>query len=142
MNDALSKKLFDDFPRLFRHRSESSMQRGFECGDGWFELIYKLSQDIEEAAREGGLKPDAPEWPMCRQVKEKMGALRFVVFSIDGFPEINERISELRLAALNRSLQVCEQCGQPGVLITEGYIATLCPEHARKALIDRETQLK
>ncbi|MDP4028040.1 MAG: hypothetical protein Q8P42_03625 [Gallionella sp.] len=83
MNEALSKKLFDDFPRLYRNRHESSMQRGFECGDGWFELIYKLSQDIESVARESGLKPDSTAWPRCRQVKEKLGTLRFYVFNCD-----------------------------------------------------------
>lgn len=108
MNDALSKKLFDDFPRLFRHRSESSMQRGIECGDGWFDLIYKLSEDIEAAARESGLSSDDPAWPLCRQVKEKFGSLRFVVFAVEGHPELSERISDLRADALNKSLQICE----------------------------------
>lgn len=104
MNDTLSKKLLDDFPWLFRDRNATSMQRGFECGDGWFDLIYKLSQDIEAVAREGGLSPNSPEWPKCRQVKEKMGSLRFVVFAVDGFAQVNERVSELRVDALNRSL--------------------------------------
>ena len=58
MNEALTKKLLDDFPRLFRNRHETSMQRGFECGNGWFDLIYQLSRDIESAARENGLSPD------------------------------------------------------------------------------------
>lgn len=135
MNEVLSKKLLDDFPLLFRHREESSMQRGFECEDGWFDLIYKLSQDIEAAAREGGLKPNSPDWPLCRQVKEKTGSLRFVVFAVDGSQEVNERIRELRLAALNSSLNICEQCGLPGVLITDGCVATLCSEHARIKLL-------
>ena len=130
MNEVLSNKLLDDFPLLFRNRHETSIQRGFECGDGWFELIYKLSQDIETVARESGLSPDSPEWPLCRQVKEKMGSLRFVVFAINRLTEVNERISELRVTALNRSLQICEQCGKPGELVTEGCIATLCREHA------------
>lgn len=116
MNEELSKKLLDDFPKLFRNRHKTSMQRGFECGDGWFDLIYKISQDIETVARESGLSPDSPEWPLCRQVKEKMGSLRFVVFGIKGFSGVNERISELRLATLNRSLQICEKCGQLGKL--------------------------
>lgn len=137
MNEALTKKLLDDFPWLYRNRNESSMQHGFVCGDGWFDLIYKLSQDIEAVARESGLSPDSPEWPLCRQVKEKLGSLRFVVFAVDERFGIYERISELRLAALNRSFQICEYCGQPGELITDGYIATLCPEHALQALTER-----
>jgi len=106
------------------------LQRGFECGDGWFELINKLAQDIEAVARENGLNPESPEWPLCRQVKEKMGSLRFVMFAVDGFPEMNERISELRLAALNQSLKICEQCGRPG-MFDQVRMATLCSKHAR-----------
>ena len=112
MNSELTQKLLDDFPKLSRNQHETSMQDGFACGDGWFDLIYRLSRDIEAVARESGLNPDSPDWPLCRQVKEKMGSLRFVVFAIDGRAELNERISELRLAALNRSLQICEKCGQ------------------------------
>lgn len=137
MNEELSKKLLDDFPKLFRNRHKTSMQHGFECGDGWFDLIYKLSQDIEAVARESGLSPDSPEWPLCRQVKEKFGSLRFVVFAVDGRAEFNERISKLKLAALNRSFQICEYCGKPGELVSDGGIATLCPEHVRQALTER-----
>ncbi len=118
MNALLSKKLLDDFPQLFRNPNESSMQRGFECGDGWLDLIYKAISSIEVAAREGGMNPDSPDWPLCRQVKEKFGSLRFVFFAVEGQPELSERISEFRLAALNRSLQICEQCGQRGALTT------------------------
>ena len=115
MNEVLSKKLFDDFPHLFRNRHESSMHRGFECGDGWFDLIYELSQDIETVAQEGGLSPDSPEWPVCRQVKQKLGSLRFTVFAVEGHEEVYECISELRLAALYRSFRICELCGRPGL---------------------------
>ncbi len=135
MNAALSKKLLDVFPMLFRNRHESSMQRGFVCGDGWFELIYTLCQDIEAVACQNGLTPDSPEWPKCRQVKEKFGSLRFVVFAVDGLTGLNERISELRLAALNQSLQICEQCGRPGKLVRV-RMATLCLEHARQISTD------
>jgi hypothetical protein len=129
MNETLSKKLLDDFPRLFRNRHESSMDRGFECGDGWFDLVYKLAQDIETVARENGLNPDSPDWPLCRQVKQKLGSLRFVVFAVAGFEEVNERISELRVDALNRSFQICEYCGKTGNFFKD-HMTTLCPEHA------------
>ena len=68
-----------------------------------------------------------------RQVKEKFGSLHFVVFAVEGLSEINERISELVLAASNRSLQICEYCGKSGEFVTDGCIATLCPDHARQA---------
>ena len=128
MNEALSTKLLDDFPRLFRHRDASSLQRGFECGDGWFDLIYKLAQDIEAVAYEGGLNPDGDEWPQCRQVKEKMGSLRFVVFAVAEYRAVYKCIGDLILAALNQSLQICERCGKPVELVTKDCIATGCPE--------------
>ena len=108
------------------------MQRGFECGDGWFDLVYQLSRDIEVAARESGNKPDDPSWPMCRQVKEKFGSLRFVVFAVEGRPELSERISELKLHALNRSLHVCPECGQDVAEVCEGCAAILCQAHELK----------
>lgn len=108
MNRELTKRLFDDFPRLFRNRHDTSMQNGFECGDGWYDLIYKLAQDIEAVAGESGLSPDSIDWPLCRQVKEKLGLLRFVVFAVNGQPEMNERISKLRTAALDQSFSIVE----------------------------------
>ena len=112
MNEALSQKLLDDFPMLFRDRDPSSLPYWFACGDGWFDLIYQLAQDIESVAREHGLNPDSPQWPRCRQVKEKLGSLRFVVFAVEGQPEMSERIGELRLVALNRSIDICGVCGK------------------------------
>ena len=133
MDEKLSEKLLDDFPFLYRDRNNSSMQYGFACGDGWFDLIYQLSLDIEAAARESGLSPDSPEWPRCRQVKEKFGSLRFVIFANERHRVMHNRISDLILTALNRSIEICEYCGKPGELIITHGIATLCPEHARQS---------
>lgn len=133
MNEELSQKLLEDFPRLYRDRHDSSMQHGFECGDGWFVLIYQLSLDIEAVAREYGLSPNSPEWPKCRQVKEKLGSLRFVVFANEQHRAMHDRISELILTALNQSVKICEFCGKPGELVTRHGISTLCPEHARQS---------
>ena len=81
MNTANTKKLFDDFTRLFRGRdlpiTQNLMQFGFECGDGWFTLVYKLSADIIEHAKATDLEPIAV------QVKEKNGGLRFYVHDAD-----------------------------------------------------------
>ena len=108
MNEVLAKKLLDDFPQIFRDCHESVMQRNFACGDGWFELIYKLCQDIESVARENGFSPDSSAWPQCREIKSKMGSLRFVVFAVKGHEEMNERISALRNLALNQSVDIPE----------------------------------
>ena len=42
----LDEKLVRDFPKIFRDRHgnmrETAMCWGFQCGDGWFDLIYEL----------------------------------------------------------------------------------------------------
>src|SRR5690348_17215224 len=81
MNESNTKALLRDFPRLFRGVSkpitESLMAFGFECGDGWFALIYKLSADIQKVSKESGLNSNSEQWPEVTQVKEKLGTLCF-----------------------------------------------------------------
>ena len=81
MSPENAQKLFDAFPRLYRGRglppSESSMCWGFDFGDGWFDLVWNLSQAIEEEARRNGIDPQSDEWPEATQVKNKFGELRF-----------------------------------------------------------------
>lgn len=51
MNKELDDKLCRDFPNLYsdRHVSmqETCMCWGFNCGDGWFDIIYNLSSKLE-----------------------------------------------------------------------------------------------
>ena len=81
MNDTNTQKLYDAFPRLYRGRnlphSKSSMLWGFECGDGWLNLIWNLSQAIKEEAWRTGIDPKSNLWPEAIQVKNKFGTLRF-----------------------------------------------------------------
>jgi len=51
MKKELDEKLCKDFPNLYTDRRNDMMATcmcwGFECGDGWFELIYDLSSKLE-----------------------------------------------------------------------------------------------
>ncbi|MEO8121150.1 MAG: hypothetical protein ABI606_17735 [Rhodoferax sp.] len=80
MNPHNTQQLFDAFPHLYRGRqlpaSESAMSWGFECGDGWFDLIWQLSKSIEDSARHEGIDPQSDEWAEATQVKNKFGSLR------------------------------------------------------------------
>lgn len=74
MGAELDEQLCARDPRLFRDRHGhrvTTMFRGFECGDGWFDLLDVLSFEIEPYANEAGLDVAAV------QVKEKFGCLRF-----------------------------------------------------------------
>jgi len=51
MNVRLENKLFKKYPKLFPkgrkvNPKESLLCFGFECGDGWYWLIDKLSETI------------------------------------------------------------------------------------------------
>ena len=104
-----TQKLFDAFPPLYRGRnlppSESSMLWGFECGDGWFDLIWNLSQAIEETARRKGTDMQSNDWPEAVQVKNKFGSLRFHL------RRNTEAMTALREDALEASRKICDVSG-------------------------------
>jgi len=114
MNKENTKKLYDDFPKLYSGRykplQENLMSFGFACGDGWFNLIYDLSKKISQ------IVPDA----IALQVKEKFGGLRFYVINCndEGFDEIHK--------TENLSFTICKNCGKPGKRIRGNWIKTLC----------------
>jgi len=120
----LEMKLFNDFPDLYRGcnkpMTESLMCFGFECGNGWFQLIYDLSSDLMRITRTKGYKT-----PVVVQVKEKFGGLRFYINGSQD--EYQGRI----MAAEELSFQTCEMCGRKGERRSGGWIQTLCDKHAK-----------
>jgi len=112
----LQDKLVNRFPKMFRgvHKpmTETAMCWGFECGDGWYDIIYRLCEDIE--------KLNPPDDFEVSQVKEKYGTLRFYTWgSTDA---IEDRIDE----AEKESAKTCEWCGEFGKLRGKGWVTTLC----------------
>lgn len=125
-----SRKLYEAYPHLYRGKDkgaeESSMCWGFQCDDGWFDLIWKLSADIENVAKNEGHNPDDEDWPEAKEVKQKFGQLRFRV------NPIHETIEALIDEAQKASLEICEVCGAQASLDTRNRrkIRTVCPNHA------------
>lgn len=129
MNKENTKKLLDDFPEFWKHRENimaSLIGFGFECGDGWFDLIYQLCVDLKRDYYDN-LSEENQERFYVTQVKEKYGGLRFYT-SFGG-----EDIWALIDKAENDSLEICELCGIGGTLHTTspqgrfGWVRTLCP---------------
>jgi hypothetical protein len=89
-------------------------------------LIRQLSGAIEAVAKEAGIPMHSSAWPRCRQVKEKMGGLRFVVFAVPGHESTFERIALLCQTATEASVQVCEQCGLAGELVDGMSLCATC----------------
>lgn len=118
MNNKLEQEIFDRFKFFKPERSiiEALMAFGFECGDGWFNLIWKLCEDIEKT------KP-AEDFEVV-QVKEKFGGLRFYVTNS------TEKVFKLINIAEEESYKICEVCGKPGSVDTKKHwVKTLCEEH-------------
>jgi len=106
MNETHTKKLIQDFPRLYRERPapDTAFGRyGFQCDDGWFDLLYDLSADLEHLIE----IEDTPVTVL--QVKEKIAELRFYLSS-SRTDAMRARIKQ----ATDASIAICELCGAPG----------------------------
>ncbi len=111
MNNELTEKLYTEFPRLYHGHTkspeESSMCWGFECGDGWFELIYNLSRDLTRYLE----KHPTLDFEVM-QVKNKFGSFRYYV---EGGDENTHKLIE---DARERAKHVCELTGKEGRMCT------------------------
>jgi len=91
MKESLQKQLFLRFPDIFSGRKksvqESAMPFGIGCGDGWFQIIWDLSVEIERYSKEKDIDIAAT------QVKEKMGSLRFYT-NLDSDDHVYELIEK------------------------------------------------
>jgi len=130
MKQELENKLIEAFPNLYRQHDKSMMETcmcwGFECGDGWFNLLWELSEKLENLINK--FKQENPEGyaPCATQVKEKFGTLRFYVNND------TDEMFNLISAAEDLSAVTCERCGKPGSERGPGWIMTLCDECNKK----------
>lgn len=149
MNTENTKKLFERFS-FFQPDAlptETLMCFGFECEDGWFKLIWDLSEAIEKELTKLEKAQDPKEKTInllkgknkfrVMQVKEKFGTLRFYTnFSLDEV-EKNIRVAD------SLSFKTCEICGQLGDLrMKKGWYKTLCEEHAKEHGYDKLAEIE
>lgn len=124
LSPALTENLYAAFPQLYRGRHktmyESSMCWGFACGDGWYQLLYDLSQELSNYMAEH----PALDFEVV-QVKSKFGVLHFHLNYRDAE---TEKMIEL---ARQRASVTCELTGKPGQLCvgsTPNPVMVLCAE--------------
>jgi len=133
MHPKLDKKLCADFPLLYGDRNgnmqNTCMVWGFDCNDGWYQLIYDLSSKLEPLIKmylETATKEEAEYYPRAMQVKEKFGTLRFYMTSA------TDEMYKLIQEAEDKSGEICETCGKPGKCRNGGWITCLCDECSQK----------
>ena len=102
---------------------ETCMCWGFECGDGWFQILNQLMGNIQHHIdwknKDGEVVPQVT----LDQVKEKFGRLRFYYTGGDDY------VRGLVSMAESMSGITCEECGKPGTQTSGGWIKTVCVEH-------------
>lgn len=115
----LEEELFKIEPKWFNKENpmESLMCFGFECGNGWFNLVRFLL----ETAKQCEIR-EKSDWSGFQvvQVKEKYGQLCF--YHYGGTEKYFEIVSTMQMY----SSFVCENCGNPGNSNDRGWIKTLC----------------
>lgn len=129
MDQVLSDRLIAAFPQLYRSWQDRNIQQvwrtrqDFECGDGWFELFWHLSAQLE--ALIVALPTSEQDAYAPTNIKEKFGGLRFYMTKCT--PEMDHTIRR----AEEESIRTCEQCGKPGLRLKQDQmILTRCSEHA------------
>jgi|WetSurSiteA1Bulk_404760.scaffolds.fasta_scaffold02200_11 hypothetical protein len=121
MDAELEHKLIIKYPKLFkgmtRPLTENLMGFGMECGDGWFNILDKLFEKLNNHDIE------------LMQVKEKFGGLR--IYINGGTDEVYDLIDK----AEQESFTICEKCGKPGKNQEINYwLYTVCEEHKKELL--------
>ena len=124
------------YPKMFVNRykpmTETTMCWGFDCGNGWYNIIRVLCSNIQHHIdwrnRKNELNPNQPIVPQVTvdQVKEKFGTLRFYYTGGDDY------IDGLVSMAESMSGVTCEECGNPGSTLGRGWLTTLCEKHAEE----------
>jgi hypothetical protein len=160
MKKELELQLVEKYPVIFQEYGgdmrKTCMYWGFECGDGWNNLIHSLCQTINSLIKDKNIKV------IAHQVKEKFGGLRFyygveskqtlmgridyrirnfmfkhkwgvaywkiIDFRKKFYKTISEKISDSVDRAEGQSYKICEICGKPGMTTRGGWIKTLCEE--------------
>ena len=163
MKQELDELLCERYPKMMVNRNkdmkETCMCWGFECGNGWFNILDQLMGNIQshidwnlrqrqvaidfnsKAAPESMRKvPELVPQVTLDQVKEKFGTLRFYYTGGDNYIDGMVRMAE------SMSGVICEGCGNVGERRDGGWVHTYCTpceearELARKQYDEKEAE--
>ena len=127
MREELDQYLCKVYPKIFKDRAgdptNTLMCFGFECGDGWFQILNQLCNNIQHYLDWENKDSEKVPQVVAVQVKEKLGTLRFYY---DGG---NSKVDGMVRMAESMSGVMCEECGKPGETRHGGWIKVLCDEH-------------
>lgn len=140
MTPEKDEELCRKYPKIFRDRYASPQSTcmcwGFDCGDGWYDLIDTLCSHVQNhvdnklrsqkfKVEHGDIKPEEvlteeEVQVVAAQVKEKFGGLRFYVDGAD------DEVRGMIEMAEGMSYKICEDCGNRGSTRDAGWLRTMC----------------
>ena len=164
MRKELDEALCAKYPLIFRDRHENmqvtAMCWGFDCGDGWYNIIdilcglltsdYRQAESRYESIKD---KVDQPQWEGSKniitqeKIDEAKAKLDEETLKVPVAVQVKEKFGGLRFYvngatdkhwsyinfAESMSYRTCEECGAPGKTYTDGWHTTLCDVHAAMA---------
>ena len=164
MRKELDEALCAKYPLIFKDRHENmqvtAMCWGFECGDGWYNIIdilcglltsdYRQAESRYESIKD---KVDQPQWEGSKniitqeKIDETKAKLDEETLKVPVAVQVKEKFGGLRFYvngatdkhwsyinfAESMSYRTCEDCGAPGKTYTDGWHTTLCDVHAAMA---------
>ena len=128
MKAELQQQLYEKYPNIFRQKdldkTVTAMCWGISCGDGWYDLIDNLCENIQNRVMNVNRNKPEEEHLVCEavQVKEKFGGLCFYTYGGDDY------IDGLVSMAESMSYYICTECSNPSEKQdnNRGWIYTLC----------------
>ena len=127
MSPEKEQLLYERYPLIFANRNREGMfWYGIECGDGWFNIIDRLCNNIQKHINNLNRHEELVEQVVVDQIKEKFAGLRFYCeggdSAIYGMIDMAESMSEV----------TCEECGAPGTVYGKGWFRVHCEQHRRE----------
>jgi hypothetical protein len=140
MKQELDKLLCEKYPKMMVNRNknmqETCMCWGFDCGDGWYNILDQLMSNIQHHIDWKNKKEEVVAQVTLDQVKEKFGTLRFYYTggddAIDGMVRMAESMSGV----------TCEGCGNVGERRGGGWVHTYCEPCETKRETERAQYAK
>jgi len=162
MRKELDTLLCEKYPKIFRDRNapinQTCMSWGFDCGDGWFNIIDMLCANIQshidnaakqrQWAIEWNNQVNDPDYDWSDKKSFAERKERPVPELLDQVVavQVKEKFGTLRFyynggdnyidglvcMAESMSAVTCEVCGNPGTGHDGGWIRTLCEEHKKE----------
>jgi hypothetical protein len=164
MRKELDEALCAKYPLIFKDRNapmtHTAMCWGFDCGDGWYNLIDVLCgmlyseysqaksryEYVKETFETNGGETHWGKPITVEEIEEKRLAMEEAAKTVPVASQVKEKFGGLRFYvngatekhynyitfAESMSYRTCEVCGAPGKTYTDGWHTTLCETHAKE----------